>query len=414
MISFTLLLTSFSVVNDNASESRDNTPGTVSFTVKTVSAGGTYAPKHVLAIWVERDGEFVKTRKAMANQRKQYLYTWKAVSNYNVVDAITGSTLTSHQTHTVEWDCTDLNGNVVADRTYKIRIEFTDKHAQGPLFEIEFNKGTEAITLTPPDEQYFKNIEFSYEPEILLVADFGADITEACLQQEIVFTDNSTGATSWEWDFGEDAFPSTANMQGPHTIIYSIPGTKSVSLTINGSISITKPDFITIHNLPFAMFTYEITSRTVTFTNTSQNAASYTWDFGDGNFSTEANPVHTYPEDGQYDVSLDAVSEMCGQDNYTETIVINTVGLPEMAGETMLTLFPNPSNGIFFITPHQNIENAKIQIFDINGKTVHQETHNNIDADSQLSFGNSALGSGVFYLRIDCNQGQYIHKLLVK
>ncbi len=49
-------------------------------------------PKHVLAIWVEDADGFVKTRKSMANQRKQYLYTWKAASNYNVVDAITGST----------------------------------------------------------------------------------------------------------------------------------------------------------------------------------------------------------------------------------------------------------------------------------------------------------------------------------
>ncbi|MEZ5197447.1 MAG: hypothetical protein R2764_13940 [Bacteroidales bacterium] len=51
--------------------------GELTFSVRTVTENGNYAPRHVLAIWVEDANGFVKTRKAMANQRKQYLYTWK-------------------------------------------------------------------------------------------------------------------------------------------------------------------------------------------------------------------------------------------------------------------------------------------------------------------------------------------------
>ncbi|GHT51388.1 hypothetical protein FACS189440_20340 [Bacteroidia bacterium] len=42
----------------------------------------------------------------------------------------------------------------------------------------------------------------------------------------------------------------------------------------------------------------------VTFTNTSKYADKYEWDFGDGNTSTQVNPVHAYAEPGAYQVKL--------------------------------------------------------------------------------------------------------------
>nr|WP_262895660.1 PKD domain-containing protein [Marivirga atlantica] len=55
-----------------------------------------------------------------------------------------------------------------------------------------------------------------------------------------------------------------------------------------------------------ADFSAEPAELTVTFTNTSLNAESYTWDFGDGSTSTEESPVHTYAEEGTYSVTLTA------------------------------------------------------------------------------------------------------------
>lgn len=46
-----------------------------------------------------------------------------------------------------------------------------------------------------------------------------------------------------------------------------------------------------------------------TFTNTSVNATSFEWDFGDGNTSTEKSPTHTYASAGSYDVVLTATNE---------------------------------------------------------------------------------------------------------
>src|SRR5690349_7645379 len=55
---------------------------------------------------------------------------------------------------------------------------------------------------------------------------------------------------------------------------------------------------------PSASFTYDDNGREVTFTSTSKNATTFAWDFGDGETSTEENPVHTYESYGVYTVKL--------------------------------------------------------------------------------------------------------------
>ncbi|MEM6398307.1 MAG: PKD domain-containing protein, partial [Bacteroidota bacterium] len=51
----------------------------------------------------------------------------------------------------------------------------------------------------------------------------------------------------------------------------------------------------------------ECDGQTVTFTNTSTATFGYIWFFGDGETSTEANPVHVYEEEGEYNVTLDII-----------------------------------------------------------------------------------------------------------
>lgn len=74
---------------------------------------------------------------------------------------------------------------------------------------------------------------------------------------------------------------------------------------------------------PTAGFTNEIDGSTVTFTNTSVNADSYMWDFGDGNTSNEESPVHTYANDGSYTVTMTATNTH-GSTESTANVVIST------------------------------------------------------------------------------------------
>ena len=82
---------------------------------------------------------------------------------------------------------------------------------------------------------------------------------------------------------------------------------------------------------------------TVYFTNASNNAGSYTWDFGDGSpTSTAVNPSHIYTTSGTFDVKLIADGGPCGIDSVLKTAYI-TISLPAAPVTTDTTICENTS-----------------------------------------------------------------------
>jgi len=146
------------------------TGGTLQVTTTTESTGGKYAPRNVVAIWVEDgNGHFVKTLAAYAAIRKTYLNNWEksttdAGSAFNTVDATTGATRSSHGTLTCTWNGTDYQGNQVVDGSYNVRFELTDKDATGNSAQVSFTKGNESLQLRPADVPSFKTTSVVWNP----------------------------------------------------------------------------------------------------------------------------------------------------------------------------------------------------------------------------------------------------------
>jgi len=138
-----------------------NSTGTLSVSVLTVSLGGQYSPKNVVAIWIETNaGVFVKSLLVYANARKTDLTTWYPNSAGNVVNAVTGATQSTNTTRTCTWNGTDVGGAVVVDGTYKVCMNMADgKNAFG---SFAFTKGTAAVTLAPANVTGFSNISINW------------------------------------------------------------------------------------------------------------------------------------------------------------------------------------------------------------------------------------------------------------
>jgi PKD repeat protein len=128
----------------------------------------------------------------------------------------------------------------------------------------------------------------------------------------IQFTDTSTGLpTMWMWDFGDGTNATIANPSH----IYQNAGVFTVKLTASnlaGTDTKTETDYISVTGdipPPVAMFEGTPLSGsvplTVQFTDLSIGPPTkYTWDFGDGITSDQANPSHTYTNPGSYTVQL--------------------------------------------------------------------------------------------------------------
>lgn len=146
------------------------TSGTLSVSVSTAqTTTPTYAPRNIIAIWVEdNSGKFVKTLLAYANTRKTHLNTWEAStttagSAFNVVDATTGATQSSHGTRTAQWKGTDYTGKLVADGDYNLKMELTDHNGTGSVATFAFAKGAATQKLTPADVlPSFKSVSINW------------------------------------------------------------------------------------------------------------------------------------------------------------------------------------------------------------------------------------------------------------
>src|SRR4029077_11065786 len=115
------------------------------------------------AIWVATSsGTFIKSLDVWAKTRIDHLNAWNAATSAaglprNVVAAITGATLSTHQTHTATWNCADTKEVQVADGTYRVYFEMADDNNGGPNTYVTFTKGPTAQTTTPASVTNFIN-----------------------------------------------------------------------------------------------------------------------------------------------------------------------------------------------------------------------------------------------------------------
>ncbi|MBU1317964.1 MAG: PKD domain-containing protein [candidate division Zixibacteria bacterium] len=158
-------------------------------------------------------------------------------------------------------------------------------------------------------------------------AEFGADVRCGDSPLVVSFSDSSTGSasiTSWSWDMGDG---STSDQQNPS---YEYTGSSSYDVTLIvadgiGADTLTKPGYITTQETLSADFFGTPTSGrsplTVMFEPVLDGTANeYFWDFGDDDTSDVANPIHTYTQQGKYDVKLRARLQLDGCDQVDSVI----------------------------------------------------------------------------------------------
>lgn len=140
---------------------------------------------------------------------------------------------------------------------------------------------------------------------------------------EYAFTNTSTNATSYEWDFGDG---NMSTEESP-THVYASANEYTITLTASNDVGLSTTFSKTINILApvTADFTFQVDPddyRTYAFMDASEGAVMQLWEFGDGFQFTGSNPSHTYDEDGEYTVTLTAYSETGNTDVATAKLVV--------------------------------------------------------------------------------------------
>jgi PKD repeat protein len=159
----------------------------------------------------------------------------------------------------------------------------------------------------------------------------------ACEQLSCDFIDSSTdpdgSIASRSWTF-ENGTPETSDEQNP-TAVFSAAGTHTVTLTVtdNEGESDDYTREVTVvgapgNEAPTAAFTPTCNGLECTFADGSSDAdgtiASYLWDFGDGQTSTEASPTHTYAAAGEVTVTLTVTDDDGATGEASQTFDVNS------------------------------------------------------------------------------------------
>ncbi|MGZ3898816.1 MAG: T9SS type A sorting domain-containing protein [Bacteroidia bacterium] len=152
-----------------------------------------------------------------------------------------------------------------------------------------------------------------------------------------------------------------------------------------------------------AQFTGAQNANTVTCVNSSSNATTYYWTFGDGVTSTNQAPVHTYSASGLYTITLIA-SNMCYSDTTTFVVGITITSIANNLKENAgLELYPNPAIKIVNVRCSKAWEQpCSIIIYNTEGKAVYIQK----EVKEETPIDISSLPKGVYLVKIDNNTGK--------
>jgi PKD repeat protein len=304
-----------------------------------------------------------------------------AAGTVNFSDATTGGTITSWQ-----WS---FPGGTPASSTSATP---TVTYPTAGIYPVSLTVSDGTFQSTYNDTAYVTVENFPAVPSAI------SGNSAPCAFSTESYSVTSVSNVAYNWAMHN----SWSGTSGSNVIFVSLSDTAgTLSVTAGNSCGNSAPSsmMLNIGALPVANFTYVDNGGNVTFTNTSNNAISWSWDFGDANTSTTQDPSNSYTANGNYTVTLIS-SNACG-DSDTTTQVLNVVivGTEQILDEfSLVRVYPNPAADVLVIDglPQAVVGTENIRIIDMLGRTVLTSSITN----TVQSLPISELAAGMYSLTV--------------
>jgi len=213
------------------------------------------------------------------------------------------------------------------------------------------------------------------------IPDAAFENSKACSRYDIEFEDQSilgdTLLSQWRWHFGDPDKPyDTVLLQDP-TYRYNIAGQYEVFLKVfdYNECFDTIRQIVDVLSSPTAAFmlneNVDGMTGNIELVNQSIGALAYSWDFGNGNSSSDENPRITFDDDGTYLITLTVWNSNGCYDTtaYSYEFAFQNLFIPNAFSPTNVNL------GVRLFKPvGLNLQNYHIMVFDQWGELIWEST----------------------------------------
>lgn len=244
-------------------------------------------------------------------------------------------------------------------------------NTKGPHSISYTTAGTKVIVLVVTNAfgSDTSGIELVIKPAAPALPQFLSHTDSVCAGQQKYYINAGAGAESYLWTLtggGSVVGPNTDTVLTVNWVIAGGPyKVRTVAINTCGNSGTSEIE-VSVFTKAAATFGKSLAGRTVDFTNTSTNADTYKWYFGDGDSSDLKNPSHTYPFASNYTVQLIA-SNFCSSSTTTQDVVtVNGVWVNDLTMKGIVT-YPNPVQDNWYII-NKNTGNLEVILTDIAGK----------------------------------------------
>lgn len=261
----------------------------------------------------------------------------------------------------------------------------------------------------------------------------GLVLTPTGTPGEYVLTDNSTGGTtSYFYSGSGSAVPLLPNASATYsypfngTFYYTYAVTDSTTLcmdTLYGTVVVTGMVPPANCSASFTLLQDSLNMSQYYCWNNSVNSTggtsglSYLWDFGDGYFSSQAYPTHTYSSLGTFTLCLTINDSVNGcTSTYCDSVLVTvkasgttinvlapgaSIGLEEVAFVSNLSLFPNPTEGVFKLRMNSKVNTSvALEIVSSTGQVVFVGEEMLNEGMNEIQVNQSELSEGLYLIKL--------------
>lgn len=218
----------------------------------------------------------------------------------------------------------------------------------------------------------------------------------------------ATGAQSYVWNTGDNT--ATITVMPSSQTTYTVIGQ-------NGSCAGTPVQVtVAVDPSPTVVANSDVVSigvgGTVSFDNSGSSATSYTWNFGDGQTSTQGFVAHTYNVAGTYTVTLTGTIGSC-TDSDQITIVVGATGIDQVSLEEGIALYPNPNDGQFNLKLDFGVaQDVDVKLFSAIGQLVESKNLGTVSS-SVVEFDLTNHAGGVYFIQVNTTSGTVTKRITI-